>query len=1387
MDYCLKAIIQESIENMSHGADSSAPYEFEKVGRIMAEVAFGINAFRTSGGSAGGDGGEDGWFYDRRGCRYKIACSICNKTNLNGKIRKEMAANQNGYVFFCTNQEISGKKRQKYWEIYPNIVFADINDIVSATERDYRLKEILGIPVYESLFYLDELRTRHQFIGSENRIAGYIERKVIVKGDDNKEMVVPFIEWAKDKKARLKLLEAPAGYGKTCLMEQLYMNVLNDDSLLLPPIYYDLKNFDGIDKLIDRIVGRRDGFEKYNFFFLFDGLDEIPYDVARQLIQQIDDLLTASTNHNAIVILSVRKNEYQKDLFDGRMKLEIAQVKALDAEDIKEIIAKRGFSDEEASTVLSKLESSNSFDNVFYVSSMLDYYAETKDIPVSRIDLFEYLLKKDKDMLSRKHRIDEQKFNSAVLYVSLTRKPLPDGIEIYKGLPISSLDFSHRNIQEYAAAKALSTLSCEEIIFLISSEGIIVPHAKNMFGFLLNILAETEFSEVKRLMEYFDRNKLNLDVLLMIEPGRLLPYLRRQILHEALTYYVDNTYYDIPNSLADFICDIPESGYEELLSFIKDCDDSHIAKALMITYQIVVHRPSVCPKVVADYLYEMFLREIAENIKKTAVLDNLAYILRHIDGKLPDLKSSAVERILSIAENSIYDPEFVMSLFAVLKTGSSHLTESDMDRVADCFFAISKENHMCAYSAPFQIKAGYKIPSSSIIYCTDPFYDLVYSYILANRSFFFSLLRKYKVFLKDNERMIDGYDPFSGLIARAAADLFASNGFSEEEIKELIAVILLEYRFGYHLDSKSICTELFKTNESGLQLLCNILIVFSKSESNHKQRNGFAFEPIINRLFADEKFFGVFRDLAGGSFDEAIRFFFRYNLSGALPIPVAIKEYFPLEILKEIVEQKERNEKAETEEKKHKKHIEESFHIVFNDEEFRKEARSIFDEMESSGRGIYELSHTPDYHSYSYVNEFLIATIGASRCSDYEDFISSWFDESHDLKVLLYLMRYLESYNLSYSLLSEEEKHWIYGLAVKIYNMPFRKEYLGFQLMSILMRQCELMERMRELIQAASFPIENFIDIGMSAKINKYTIADPYEFYSIDYLENYMNPLYIAGYLIDHFRMMLIETPSRFVAIGYMTKHKSSLLQYEMKSVLKPILIGFINDNLSEKGLFGGYEFLSAFGISLCDFDICRLSEHILIEDETNPDFVFCTAYEILSYFSSHGSDYDKELAAACYNLLFEKNENILYKKRAAEAYISVKSDNYKMNHWYAEYCLSPEGMISTHCDNERFIFSSIDSLPDIERMIISAVSGSDEKSSILFRLAVNSYKAILGNLVSTEAEAKSLNPILSSLKNVRNQTSNFRVIKLLNDMETSIAINLYSEPDWSLLQWLLR
>ena len=140
MDY--KTLIREAISNMNSSSNSSAPYEFEEAGKIMAEITFNVEAYRSSGSSAGGDGGEDGWFYDKKGNRVKIACSVCQKKDVPRKINNEMSKKPDGYVFFCTNQEISSEKRQKYKETYPHIEFADLNDIASATEKSHELKII---------------------------------------------------------------------------------------------------------------------------------------------------------------------------------------------------------------------------------------------------------------------------------------------------------------------------------------------------------------------------------------------------------------------------------------------------------------------------------------------------------------------------------------------------------------------------------------------------------------------------------------------------------------------------------------------------------------------------------------------------------------------------------------------------------------------------------------------------------------------------------------------------------------------------------------------------------------------------------------------------------------------------------------------------------------------------------------------------------------------------------------------------------------------------------------------------------------------------------------------------------------------------------------------
>ena len=1389
MDY--KTLIREAISNMNSSSNSSAPYEFEEAGKIMAEITFNVEAYRSSGSSAGGDGGEDGWFYDKKGNRVKIACSVCQKKDVPRKINNEMSKKPDGYVFFCTNQEISSEKRQKYKETYPHIEFADLNDIASATEKSHELKRIFKIPDYERQFFLESLRKRHQFIDCEEEISGYIDRKVIVNDSDNKDIIVPFIQWAKNRHFRLKIIEAPAGYGKTCLIKQLYMNLLNDESFLIPPIYFDLKDYKGIDDVIDKTVGQQCGFGKYDFYYLFDGLDEISSDVAKELIADINSLLS-STNHDATFIIAVRQNEYQKDLFEGRKPPKIARIKALDKEDVKEIILKSGYSENEGFKLLSAIESSHSFDNAFYVSSMIGYYRARNQIPVNKVDLFDFLLERDVKMLSRGHSINEAEFNSAVLYATLSRKPVPADFEVYHNLPNQSLEFTHRNIQEYAAAKALSQLSFDEILPLVSLKGIIVPHAKNTMGFLMNILWEgtNDFFKAKKMKDYFLLNPINLDVMLMIEPDKLLPKQRAELFLKALEYYSNNTLYDIPDSLKNFVAAKPDDGYSELISFIKECDDSHFVKSLSIAYQIIVHKPNLCPQRAVEYFYSLFLENIEKISKKTSVLDELSFILRHLTGNLPILSDKAIGQILSIAEGSSSNPEFVMSLFAVLGAHSNCLIDDDMHRIVNLFFTIAKGNETRAYSAPFQIKTGYRAPFS-VIFNTDPFYKIVEEYCHSNPPFFHFILERYKAFLNDTERMVESYDPFSGFLAGLAAYLFPLYGFSDNEIKELIDIILLEYEYGHGEEDNILCTKLLEAGDSGQQLLSRIMIMLYINKSEYQTRPVFAFCRTSGRdLFIDEGYLNIFRDYAERLYPEVVSFYFRFFTFNCKLISESIFKLLPKETQTKIRARIKHQQDSDKAEERHTKLIEESFHIVFDDERFKSQSKVIFNEMEKSGRKIYEMPHTEDYSSYSFVNQFLIDAISSSKVSSYEEFISFWFGKNHNLKVLWNLIEYLEFHKLPYSVFDVDEKAWIYEVAEYVFSeIPFKEEnFQYFIALSILMRQPELTDNLKQIILRTDFCLTNFIELAAPSRLDKNIMQNIYEYFSIDYLKNYMSASDIAGYIVNNFSSMLKNDVKRIIAVEYFIRNKSGALLYEMISELKPILLAYINDNLSSDSLFGDYAFLPDFDISLKDFNIYQLAENISInDDENNPFYTFNTTYELLSYFSREGSEDDKEILAKCFELLFVKSNDIIHKKIFAESYIMLKSNNHNINHWYTEYCLQPDGMISIRCENDYFGFSSIDSFPDLERILIFVSSGNDEKCQILFRIAINSYRKIFNNLISGHFQYDLINKLYSSLLRVHQETNFYRIIEIYNDMQVQVAMNLYEEPDIASLLSLFR
>ena len=88
-----------------------------------------------------------------------------------------------------------------------------------------------------------------------------------------------------------------------------------------------------------------------------------------------------------------------------------------------------------------------------------------------------------------------------------------------------------------------------------------------------------------------------------------------------------------------------------------------------------------------------------------------------------------------------------------------------------------------------------------------------------------------------------------------------------------------------------------------------------------------------------------------------------------------IRKEFPYEIEDSLRNMEHRQLEAVEVSAKHHKMIGESFHIAFDDIEFKSQCRNIFDEMNRNGRGNHELCYTQDHLSYSNLNQFLLRTI----------------------------------------------------------------------------------------------------------------------------------------------------------------------------------------------------------------------------------------------------------------------------------------------------------------------------------------------------------------------------------------------------------------------------
>ena len=147
------------------------------------------------------------------------------------------------------------------------------------------------------------------------------------------------------------------------------------------------------------------------------------------------------------------------------------------------------------------------YDNIFYVTNVIRFYSDKKNIPKSIDDLLAYLLSKE----CKLHKLSENQMIAFSFYsmFSDTRD-----FEFEFGYSITS--FSHQIIEEYATAIVLSHLSLAEILRYTTVEEFAIPNLKNTVGLLLNHILLYEEEKGNDLLEILIQNPENCNIFFKI-------------------------------------------------------------------------------------------------------------------------------------------------------------------------------------------------------------------------------------------------------------------------------------------------------------------------------------------------------------------------------------------------------------------------------------------------------------------------------------------------------------------------------------------------------------------------------------------------------------------------------------------------------------------------------------------------------------------------------------------------------------------------------------------------------------------------------------------------------------------------------------------------------
>ena len=1340
----------------------------------------------SSGLDAGGDGGIDGWSYYDRDEKFKMKYAFSINKQVKTKIQKEINKTDISCykkMRYFTNQPLPQKEKEEYRKennfkgLYIEIF--DLDNLIEHVSDHEELGKYIDLPDIQASITIDYLKKHNQLHDCKDEITNYIPRTMLYwDKDQNKRIDKSPSEYINNLPS-FTLLQAPAGYGKTCFLQQVHQQILNEEiNATLPPVFIQLSSYGPTSPLSntikDKMVENAD-YRANDFLLLLDGYDEVKEKERETLLKEIQSIIKHSSFIRK-VIMSVREHTFNFSDFKKFDDCKIVSLDKPDDDNIRKLFLNQSISPSNQNKLLNNSFFKNFLHNVFYIVKLIDYYKKNNTIAENVIELYEFIVEQEVSRLFRKNTPAIENLKSLALYMTLNQTlkiDKNDASQFSLNLSTEQFSFSHKSIQEYLAAQKIVAQPLEQMKKILAKGDRIIPYLTNTFGFVLNILNTTDSRQdiFKALVNWALEDDGNAPRLLQIEANKISPEMNHQIFSAVLEVKINN-FSNQSDLLLSFGLKQDESRKKNipyLVQKIKALKDTHYYHYYTGVLQDIIRH-------YIEYFDECYQEEILnflfqllepENINDNE--DFIDYLLYSV-AFFPVIKELEDEKIVSLVNQSlsIKNSEKIVNIIAELLLTSEKSIDQNVYWQIYKILLIKqkiKGGRLMAHSIPYQINDNdYHEPMS--FWYWDKFIPLTKKFFENNRSSVWKLMkyafknhRETTLHTSDLYKLFKIY--FAALSKELEKELETQPNIAED--KEKLIVEWIAHENLIHASSGLLDFLLAKCENT--IFLMDIMKKIIIQDSNLVY---LFFSNIINlflnRLIRTTNDFDFFKrnfyvkNKLSNSFFES----FCHHIKKDHPIYDYVFKKIP-STLKESI-QKSQAKPKETALQSQQREPSRDYCIAFDNKALNKEVKSIFDYFgcEKISKDIFwdrhnqrDLQEKNDFARYLFESSYQ----ADQEIVDKKQMMENLAAESWKKNFMLLLSQYCSKKNININNFTKEQKikikEWI-KYVLDTYPLTTIESPLKYShiTLSYILRYSNFLKNDADFKDNYQKKMLGLSFAGFANVLYGIVMVDD-KSYSIDYLDQYFSPLEVITFINENFHHAFSNSNNKktISVCGYLDGHIDKVFPFQ-KDKMKPIITEHIKNHLKESYYPNVTECAFALGFSITDLEPEDLSKAFIL-DEKEQDLAHNFAYSFIRPYTHTNTIPELKHLLKALQLAFNNSTNNFHKKIIAEYHILQNFMSGGIFEFYANYLMENDNhtISSKLMDNLTLKTADIQHLKIVEKLFRYArQKEKSERREIILEMAISSYKAMAGRV----SEQNKLDQIINSMEELAQEGNHF-------------------------------